>query len=164
MQLIGFNATQVHNGLTKRGDQQRTSKRKQGPLWPQCLADNICKLEREQMETFLNGVVQRLVAYGLVQGELTVALDESLLPTPKTYEGCGKLKVERQVKRKGSRELVTVEEFLYGWKVLVLIEVQTRLPLASDPSSRSRSMKDTGYCRWWSRPSAIWVPRPASTK
>jgi hypothetical protein len=130
MQLIGFNATQVHNGLTKRGDQQRKTKRKQGPLSPQCLADNICKLEAEQMESFFNRVVQRLVASWLVQGALTVALDGSRLPTPKTYEGCGKLKVERQVKPKGSRELVTVEEFLYGWKVLVLIEVQTRLPLA----------------------------------
>ena len=116
------------------------------------------------MVSFMNGVVQRLLACGLVQGALTVALDESLLPTPKTYEGCGKLKVERQVKRKGSREPVTVEEYLYGWKVLVLSEVQTRLPLASDPSSRSKSMNGTGYCRWWSRPSAIWVPRPASTK
>src|SRR5207244_3606241 len=111
MQLIGFNDTQVHNGLTKRGDQQRKSKRKQGPLSPQCLADNICKLEAEQMEGLFNGVVQRLVACGLVQGELTVALDGSRLPTPKTYQGCGKLKVERQVKRKGSRELVTVEDY-----------------------------------------------------
>jgi hypothetical protein len=130
MQLIGFNATQVHNGLTKRGDQQRIRKPKQGPLSPQCLADNICKLEPEQMESFFNRVVQRLVACGLVQGELTVALDGSRLPTPKTYQGCGKLKVERQVKHKGSREVVTVADYLYGWKVLVLIEVQTRLPLA----------------------------------
>src|SRR5947199_10624388 len=34
------------------------------------------------------------------------------------------------VKVKGQKEPVTEEYYLYGWKVLVLIEVQTRLPLA----------------------------------
>lgn len=130
MQLIGFNATQVHEGFTKRGDAQRKTKPKQGPLSPQCLANNICTLTREQMEVFFNRVVQRLVTCGLLQGELVVALDGSKLETPETYEGRGCLRVERQVKKKGSRELVTVEEYVYGWKVLVLIEVQTRLPLA----------------------------------
>lgn len=130
MQLVGFNATQVQQGFTKRGDGQRKTKRKQGPLTPQSLANNICKLTWEQMETFFNRVVQRLVASGLLQGELVVALDGSKLETPATYEGCGCVKVERQVKGKGSRELVTVEEYLSGWKVLVLIDVQTRLPLA----------------------------------
>src|SRR6266852_5495030 len=38
MELVGFNAQQVEEGLTKRGDAQRTRKQKQGPLprnvWP----------------------------------------------------------------------------------------------------------------------------------
>ena len=34
------------------------------------------------------------------------------------------------MKVKGQQEPVTQEYYLYGWKVLVLIEVQTRLPLA----------------------------------
>jgi len=54
MELIGFNAHQIEEGLTKRGDGQRTSKKKQGPLSPQCLADTICKLTREQMERLFN--------------------------------------------------------------------------------------------------------------
>jgi len=33
-----------------------------------------------------------------------------------------------QVKVKGQPEAVTEEYYVYGWKVLVLIEVQTRLP------------------------------------
>ena len=43
MELIGFNARQVEEGLTKRGDAGRKTKKKQGPLSPQCLADNISK-------------------------------------------------------------------------------------------------------------------------
>ena len=54
MQLVGFNARQVEAGLTKRGDAQRQTKKKQGPLTPQCLADNISKLTAVQMETCFN--------------------------------------------------------------------------------------------------------------
>ena len=46
MELVGFNAHQCENGLTKRGDAQRTRKKKQGPITAQCLADNISKRER----------------------------------------------------------------------------------------------------------------------
>src|SRR6266849_5105629 len=51
MELVGFNARQVEEGLTKRGDAQRKTKPKQGPLSAPCLADNISKLSREQMES-----------------------------------------------------------------------------------------------------------------
>ena len=50
MELVGFNAQQCEDGLTRRGDAQRTTKKKQGPLTAQCLADNISKLGEEEME------------------------------------------------------------------------------------------------------------------
>lgn len=130
MELVGFNARQVEEGLTKRGEASRKSRKKQGPLSPQCLADNISKLSREQMEELMNQMVQRLAAKGLLSGERIAALDGSKLPTPPTYEGCGKLKQTRSVKIKGQKERATEEYYVYGWKVLVLIDVQTRLPLA----------------------------------
>ena len=130
MELVGFNARQVEEGLTKRGDAQRQTKQKQGPLTPQCLADNISKLTAVQMETCFNQMVQCLVRWGLLDGERIAALDGSKLPTPKSYEGCGKVKQTRLVKVKGQKERVTEEYYVYGWKVLVLIDVQTRLPLA----------------------------------
>ena len=130
MELVGFNARQVEEGLTKRGDAQRSSKKKQGPLSPQCLATNISKLSREQMERLFNQMVELVVGWGLLDGERIAALDGSKLETPKTYEGCGKLKQTRSVKVKGQKERATEEYYVYGWKVLVLIDVQTRLPLA----------------------------------
>jgi Transposase DDE domain len=130
MELIGFNARQVDEGFTRRGEASRKNRKKQGPLSPQCLADNISKLSQEQMETLMNQMVKRLVAWGLLDGERLVALDGSKLLTPETYEGCGKLKQTRSVKIKGQKERMTEEYYLYGWKVLVLIDVQTRLPLA----------------------------------
>src|SRR2546425_10135445 len=130
MELVGFNARQVEAGLTKRGEAQRKTKPKQGPLTPQCLADNISKLSREQMETLFNQMVRCVVGWGLLDGERIAALDGSKLETPKTYEGCGKLKQTRSVKVKGQKERATEEYYVYGWKVLGLIDGQTRLPLA----------------------------------
>src|SRR2546425_4620957 len=130
MELVGFNARQVEEGLTKRGDAQRKTKKKQGPLSPQCLADNISKLSREQMESLFNQMVECVVGCGLLDGDRIVALDGSKLETPKTYEGCGKLKQTRSVKVKGQKERATEEYYVYGWKVLGLIDGQTRLPLA----------------------------------
>jgi hypothetical protein len=130
MELVGFNAQQCADGLTKRGDAQRQTKKKQGPLTAQCLADNISKLGEQEMERLFNQMVQLLARRGLFTGKLVVALDGSKLPTPHSYEGCGKLKQTRRVKVKGQPEAATEEYYVYGWKVLVLIEVQTRLPLA----------------------------------
>jgi hypothetical protein len=130
MELVGFNARQVEEGFTKRGDAQRKSKQKQGPLSPQSLADTISKLSREQMERLFNQMVQCVVRWGLLDGERIAALDGSKLPTPATYEGCGKVKQTRSVKVKGQKERATEEYYVYGWKVLVLIDVQTRLPLS----------------------------------
>jgi hypothetical protein len=95
MELVGFNAQQCEDGLTKRGDAQRTTKKKQGPLTAQCLADNISKLGEQEMERLFNQMVHLLARRGMFSGKLVVALDGSKLPTPKSYEGCGKLKQTR---------------------------------------------------------------------
>src|SRR5437764_7704137 len=130
MELVGFNAHQCESGLTKRGDASRTTKKKQGPITAQCLADNICKITQEEVERLFNQMVHLLARRSFFSGNLVVARDGSKLPTPKSYQGCGKLKQTRKVKVKGQKEAVTQEYYVYGWKVLVLIEVQTRLPLA----------------------------------
>lgn len=130
MELVGFNAHQCESGLTTRGDASRKTKKKQGPLSAQCLADNICKLTQEEVERLFNQMVQLLARRNFFSGSLLVALDGRKVPTPASYEGCGKVKQTRKVKIKGQKEPVTEEYDLYGWKVLVLIEVHTRLPLA----------------------------------
>lgn len=75
-------------------------------------------------------MVQRLAASGFLQGKLLVAFDGRKRPTPKSSEGCGKRKQTRRGKIKGQKETATEEYFVYGWNVLVLIEVHTRFPLA----------------------------------
>src|SRR5437660_5547354 len=106
MELVGFNAHQCESGLTKRGDASRTKKKNKGPLSAQCLADNICKITQEEVERLFNTMVHLLARRGLFSGTLLVALDGSKVPTPQSYEGCGKIKQTRQVKVKGQKEPV----------------------------------------------------------
>src|SRR3990172_5786693 len=82
------------------------------------------------MEAFLNGVVRLIAGLGLVQGDITAVLDGSKLRTTEKYEGRGCLKIEHEVKEKGTGRLVKVVELVFGWKILVLIEARSRLPLA----------------------------------
>src|SRR5437764_1304153 len=70
MELVGFNAYQCESGLTTRGDARRKTKKKQGPLTAQCLADNICKIPQEEMERLFNRVVQLLARRGWFAGKL----------------------------------------------------------------------------------------------
>ncbi len=109
MELVGFNAHQCENGLTTRGDASRTTKKKQGPITAQCLANNICKLTQEEMERLFNQMVQLLARRSFFSGNLVVALDGSKVPTPASYQGCGKVKQTRKVKVKGQKEPVTQE-------------------------------------------------------
>src|SRR6266481_6691358 len=95
MELVGFNAQQCENGLTKRGDASRSTKKKQGPITAQCLADKICKITQEEMERLFNTMVHLLARRGWFTGTLLVALDGSKVPTPPSYEGCGKIKQTR---------------------------------------------------------------------
>ena len=132
MTLIGFNATQIAEGYSRRGDDQRRTRPKRGPLSPQCLAQNICKLPVAQLAGLFNGVVRQIVVSGLLEGEVLVALDGSKVLTTEHYPGRGCLELERQrrVKLDGVWQVVKLVERWFGWKVLVLIEVRTRLPLA----------------------------------
>jgi Transposase DDE domain len=130
MTLIGFNAQQVANGFTQRGDTLRTQRPKQGPVSPQCLAQNLSKFTAEQMADLFNGVIRLLVGVLGLSGDLTVAVDGSKVPTTAKFAGRGCLTTIHKVKERKTGRIVEVAKHLFGWKVLVLIEVRTRLPLA----------------------------------
>src|SRR3989442_3730854 len=110
MELVGFNAHQCESGLTKRGDASRSTKKKQGPLTAQCLADNICKIPQEEMERLFNRMVQLLARRGLFQSSPRVALDVRRMPTAESHAGGGKLKQNRSVEVQREKEPATEED------------------------------------------------------
>jgi hypothetical protein len=129
MTLLGFNAHQIANGFSRRGDHRRQKKPKQGPLTPQALAANMAKLGETTVLTFFNGCIAALAALGVFASELIVAVDGSRIETTEKYAGRGRLKVERR-KRSPEGTWVTVVDWVYGWKVVVLMDTRTRIPLA----------------------------------
>lgn len=58
MRLVGFNAHQIKNGFTERGEHKRKQKERSGPLCPEALAENISKISESEAEKFFNGVIR----------------------------------------------------------------------------------------------------------
>jgi hypothetical protein len=59
-------------------------------------------------------------------------------------KGVGNGNATKKVKIKGQKEPAIREVYIYGWRVLVAISVQTRLPLASHPSFPFKNMRGAG--------------------
>lgn len=129
MTLVGFNAHHVRNGFTKRGDHARKKKPKQGPLSPQCLAQQISQLPIAGVMAFFNGCIRGLAVFGLFAAEVTAVVDGSPLQTTEKYEGHGTLRKDRRKRQKGG-SWVTVIDYVFGWKVVALMDLATRIPLA----------------------------------
>jgi hypothetical protein len=130
MRLAGFNAVQIREGICRRSHEKRQGDKPPGPICPDTLADNIVKLSLTTMEAFLNGVVQDLATAGIVPRQVTGILDGTDLETTARYEGCGQATRKRKITDKRGKER-QIEVTVYGWKLLVLIEATTKLPLAA---------------------------------
>lgn len=129
MTLIGFNAQQVTEGLSQRGAQQRTAASEYTLMDPQTLANAICKISANALQDLFNGTIRALAAFGVFMAEVMVAVDGTRVVTPPTFQGRGKLSVtERARNRQGVQ--VEVVKFLFGWRLIALIDLRTLIPLA----------------------------------
>jgi hypothetical protein len=125
LKLIGYTTAQIAAGFCRRGDLAA------GPMHQNTLSDAIERLSAEELETLLNGTVQRLVARGFFQTSPGhFALDASDLETTQRYLGAGmKTITERKVTKK--KEVVEIDRYVYGFKVLIIYEVRLRLIVAA---------------------------------
>jgi hypothetical protein len=129
MTLLGFNGMMVLNGLTKRGQSQRTGAREYVLMDPQTLADTICKSSVAELERLFNGTIACLAAFGLFMAEVMVAVDGTKIVTGSEFAGCGCLK-STQTKRNEQGIQVKVVEMVYGWRLIALIDLVTLIPIA----------------------------------
>jgi hypothetical protein len=60
MQLVGFNAQQVRQGICQRGAATRQGERTPGPISPETLANTIVKLNLRDLEFVFNGAIRAL--------------------------------------------------------------------------------------------------------
>ncbi len=130
MRRIGFNARQVQQGVCQRGAAQRKGLREGGPICPDTLANNILKLNLEALEQFLNQVIQALAKAGVFARQLTGILDGTDLETTQKYAGCGAVTRKKKLVDKRGR-LREIEVTVYGFKLIVLIDARSKIPLAA---------------------------------
>ena len=129
MTLVGFNAQQVAEGMSKRGAKQRTAASTYTLMDPQTLANAICKISAPALAELFNGTIRALAAFGVFMAEVMVAVDGTRVVTAPTFQGCGKLAVtEYHHNRQGVR--VEIVRFLFGWRLIALIDLRTLIPLA----------------------------------
>jgi Transposase DDE domain len=129
MQLVGFNAQQVRQGICQRGATTRQGERAPGPICPDTLAKNIVRWNVRDLEAVFNEAIRALAKAGLFGVKVTGIADGTDLETTERYTGCGQ--VTRTVRIEDKRGKVhEIEVTVYGWKVLLLIEAVTKIPLA----------------------------------
>jgi DDE family transposase len=130
MRLVGFNAQQVRQGVCQRGAARRQGPRTTGPICPDALADNVVKLNLRDLETLFNSVIRALARAQVFAAQVTGIVDATDLETTAQYEGCGSVTRQRKITDKRGN-VHEIEVTVYGWKLIVLIEAHTKIPLAA---------------------------------
>jgi hypothetical protein len=129
MRLVGFNAHQVRQGVCQRGAATRQGPRTEGPICPDTLAENIVKLNLRDLEALCNGVIRALAKMGVLDAKVTGIVDATDLETTAQYEGCGHVTRKRKITDKRGK-VHEIEVTVYGWKLIVLMDAATKMPLA----------------------------------
>lgn len=129
MRLVGFTAHQVRHGVCQRGAAKRQGPRTAGPICPEALANNLVKLDLRALEALFNGAIRALAKAGLFQAKVTGIVDATDLETTDQYEGCGQVTRKRKLTDKHGK-VREIEVTVYGWKVIILIDAATKIPLA----------------------------------
>jgi Transposase DDE domain len=130
MRLVGFNAQQVRQGVCQRGAATRQGPRATGPICPDTLAANIVQLNVRDLEVLFNHVIRALANAGVLAAKVTGIVDATDLETTAQYEGCGQVTRTRKITDKRGH-VQEIEVTVYGWKLIVLIEARTKIPLAA---------------------------------
>jgi hypothetical protein len=124
LKIIGFTARQIQEGFCQRGKGKR-----RGPMHRDTLADFLSKFSSKEMDFILREAVRVLVRHKLIRGR-TYILDATDLPTTQCYKGCGMKKVLKKVRSKEGQEVETVK-YVYGYKLLVLMEARHKIIVAA---------------------------------
>jgi hypothetical protein len=129
MQLVGFNAQHVRQGMCQRGAAKRQGERTPGPISPETVANNIVKLNLRDLERVFNGAIRALAKAGVFDKKVTGMADGTDLETTARDQGCGQVTRKVRIEDKQGR-VHEIEVTVYGWKVLRLIDARTKIPLA----------------------------------
>lgn len=135
--LLGFTDKEIEKGLTERGKANQYGggfKRKSEIVAEPTVIDNISVFDHCEVLKSFDAYIQGLTRSGLVEPGDTYILDSTLIETPLSYPGSGTTK-RKEEKQDGEIE----EKTIHGFKVFVLMDAKTKLPVALDITSAEKA-------------------------
>jgi len=142
MRLVGFNGREIRDGTCERGKHKTSSAKPskeddtqpseiRGPICPDSIATYIQAIAAHALERIFNGVVAILAAHSFFPKKIHAILDSSDIQSTELCEGCGKVTKEKapDLRRRKGR-IRKVLETIFGFKIWVLWDPNSRLPLA----------------------------------
>ena len=129
MQLVGFKAQHVRQGMCQRGAATRQGERTPGPISPETLAHTIVKRHLRDLERVFHGAIRALAKAGVFAQQVTGMADGTDVETTARDRGCGQVTRKVRLEDKPGREHA-IEVTVYGWKGLLWIAATTKIPLA----------------------------------
>jgi len=136
MGLLGFNAAQVQQGSNDRGLSRRTKPVEiRGALSYETVADNIVKVGPEKLSAMFNGAIRCLAKQRVFPKHIDASLDatdDEATPTYKTDAGGDVPSVTREKRPdvRASRHARKVKVTVFGWKIWIVFEPVSKIPLA----------------------------------
>ena len=136
MSLVGFNAHQVRHGATRRGVSERAEPVEiRGAFSYETVADNLVTITPAKLMALFNGVIRALAAQGVFPRQIDAVLDatdDEATPTYTTDDGRDVPHVTREKRPdvRANRHAQKVEVTVYGWKIWIVWEPVSKIPLA----------------------------------
>jgi hypothetical protein len=96
---------------------------------PDTLAQNIMKWQFRDLQGVCHGAIRAFAKAGVVGAKVTGMMDGTNLEAIERYSGGGQM--TRPVRIEDTRGQVhAIEVTIYDWKVLLMIDAVTKMPLA----------------------------------
>jgi hypothetical protein len=146
MRLVGFNGRQIREGTCARGNKTPVPKAGnvsdqaheesqpspiRGPYCPDSIAGYIQFITATALERLFNGVVAILAAHSFFPKKIHALLDASEIQSTEQCSGCGKVTKEKAPElRRRKKRIRKVLETVFGFKIWVVWDPTSRLPLA----------------------------------
>ncbi len=141
MRLVGFNGRDVREGTCARGNkkshqpnpspEEKQPTKIRGPVCPEFISSFIVVITGAALEKLFNGVISILAAHSFFPKKIHAILDASEIQSSQECKGRGRVKKEKAPSlrhRKG--RIRKVFEIVFGFKIWVVWDPKSRLPLA----------------------------------
>jgi hypothetical protein len=142
MRLVGFNGRQVREGTCNRGlkknlpqtDDEQNGKQPteiRGPVCPDFIGASVSAIAAFALEKMFNRVIAILAANSFFSKKVHALLDASEIESTQRCSGRGMVKKEKapELRRRKGR-IRKVVEIVFGFKIWVVWDPHSRLPLA----------------------------------